>query len=109
MFKNYQSNVLFHLEGAIPSFPQPRAISDIVSSNWKSERSVNMVHSTAEENAPASGQRTPKPPPVKIWQAAEPPFRGYKPADTSGWKRSDAETAIVIDNGALHILNEAFE
>ena len=56
-----------------------------------------MVHAT-NDGPLLSGQRSPKPAP-RIWQASEPPFRGYKPADPSGYQKSNTETAIVIDNG----------
>jgi len=55
-----------------------------------------MVHTTADVQAAA---RTAKPPPAKIWQASDPPFQGYQAADPSGWQKSNADTAIVIDNG----------
>ncbi|KAI9719707.1 MAG: Nuclear actin-protein involved in chromatin remodeling [Chrysothrix sp. TS-e1954] len=72
MFKNYQSNVLFHLEAT-----------------------DNMVHAVDE-----TGPRAPKEPPKKIWHATEPPFKGLKAADPSGHKQSGAGDAIVIDSGS---------
>lgn len=59
-----------------------------------------MVHATADMEA---GPRAAKPPPAKIWQASEPPFKGIQPADPSGWRKSDAETAIIIDNGSWNV------
>ena len=46
------------------------------------------------------GRNSPKPPPNRIWSVNDPPFEGFKPVDRSGWERSTAETAIIIDNGA---------
>jgi actin-related protein 5 len=46
-----------------------------------------------------SGRNSPKPPPARIWNLAEPPFEGIKPVDTEGYKRSSEKTAIVIDFG----------
>lgn len=45
----------------------------------------------------------PIPAPAKLWSLSEPPFEGVKPVDTEGWKRSNASTAIVIDNGSSTI------
>ncbi|KAI4149728.1 MAG: hypothetical protein LQ340_004475 [Diploschistes diacapsis] len=42
---------------------------------------------------------TPKPPP-QVWQASEPPFKGYTPAPSDGYAKSSPSTAIVIDNGS---------
>ena len=47
-----------------------------------------------------SGRNSPKPPPARIWTLSEPPFDGYKPADPSGYQRSNGDTAIVIDQGS---------
>lgn len=44
------------------------------------------------------GKRSPKPP-SRIWYAVEPPFKGYQPTPSEGYAQSDADTAIVIDNG----------
>ena len=65
-----------------------------------------MVHPIADVEAPA---RTAKAPPARIWQASDPPFKGYKDADQHGWQKSSADTAIVIDNGMLsqHIRKQA--
>jgi hypothetical protein len=46
----------------------------------------------------------PKPPPARIWSVSDPPFEGYRPVDGEGYARSNHETAIVIDNGALPML-----
>ncbi|KAF2398253.1 actin-related protein, ARP5 class, partial [Trichodelitschia bisporula] len=54
----------------------------------------------AADTPAASGRASPKPGPVKIWSLSDPPFEGFKPVDTEGWKRSNASTAIVIDNGS---------
>lgn len=52
------------------------------------------------ETPPQSGRNSPKPLPAKIWTLKEPPFEGFKPIDTEGYKRSTPDTAIVIDNGS---------
>ena len=44
------------------------------------------------------GKRSPKPPP-RIWQAIDPPFKGYKPAPSEAYQQSSRDTAVVIDNG----------
>ena len=36
-----------------------------------------------------------------VWQASDPPFKGYTLAPSDGYQRSSASTAIVIDNGTL--------
>ena len=46
----------------------------------------------------SSGGTTPKPPP-RVWNAAEPPFKGYQSPPVQGYQHSSASTAIVIDNG----------
>ena len=46
----------------------------------------------------ASNQSSPKPPP-RVWQASDPPFKGYTPAPSEGYAQSSSSTAIVIDNG----------
>lgn len=46
----------------------------------------------------SSGGNTPKPPP-RVWNAVEPPFKGYQPPPVQGYQHSSAATAIVIDNG----------
>lgn len=45
-----------------------------------------------------TGRDTSKPPP-RIWNAVEPPFKGYQPPPVEGYRHSSAATAIVIDNG----------
>ncbi len=56
-----------------------------------------MVHGI-EDISVLPGQRTPKSSPAKIWYASEPPFKDYKGSE-SGYKKTTAETAIIIDNG----------
>ena len=46
----------------------------------------------------SSGRNSPKPPP-RIWNAVEPPFKGYQAPPVEGYQHSSAATAIVIDNG----------
>ena len=46
----------------------------------------------------SNGKKSPKPPP-RVWYAIEPPFKGRGPSVSEGYAQSDAETAIVIDNG----------
>ena len=38
-------------------------------------------------------------PPPQIWQAVDPPFKGYQPPPSEGYEQSSGDTAIVIDNG----------
>lgn len=45
-----------------------------------------------------NGKRSPKPPP-RIWQAIDPPFKGYQPAPSEAYQQSSRDTAVVIDNG----------
>ncbi|QDS75576.1 hypothetical protein FKW77_006031 [Venturia effusa] len=47
-----------------------------------------------------SGRNSPKPAPAKIWHLQEPPFEGFKPIDTQGYRQSNDQTAIVIDSGS---------
>lgn len=55
---------------------------------------------SAINDAPlASGRNSPKPSPAKYYGVSEPPFEGYKPVDTEGFRQSNRDTAIVIDNG----------
>ncbi|OAL43586.1 actin-like ATPase domain-containing protein [Pyrenochaeta sp. DS3sAY3a] len=55
---------------------------------------------SAINDATPSGRNSPKPAPAKLWSVSEPPFEGFRPIDTEGYARSNAETAIVIDNGS---------
>jgi actin-related protein 5 len=55
---------------------------------------------SAINDAPlASGRNSPKPSPAKYYGVSDPPFEGYKPVDSEGYRHSNRETAIVIDNG----------
>ena len=59
-----------------------------------------------------SERNSPKPPP-RTWQASDPPFKGYTPAPSDGYRESSPSTAIVIDNGknlhsALNLNAESF-
>ncbi|KAF1983698.1 actin-like ATPase domain-containing protein [Aulographum hederae CBS 113979] len=47
-----------------------------------------------------SGRNSPKPAPSKIWYLSDPPFEGFKPINSEGFRKSNSQTAIVIDNGA---------
>lgn len=60
-----------------------------------------MVHATEDAQA-HTGQNPPKLPPSKIWQASEPPFEGFKPAEPQGYRQSRSDTAIIIDNGMIY-------
>jgi hypothetical protein len=53
----------------------------------------------AKDAAVNSGRNSPKPAPTRIWTLNEPPFEGFKPIDTDGFRRSDKNTAIVVDMG----------
>ena len=48
----------------------------------------------------SSGRNSPKPL-AKVWDAPEPPFKGYHEAPTDGYRQSSDSTAIVIDNGKV--------
>ena len=61
-----------------------------------------MVHATADET-PAPPPKSTIPGPPKIWSIKDPTFEGIRPVDTQGYAQSNAETAIVIDNG--NVLN----
>ncbi|EDN11056.1 conserved hypothetical protein [Histoplasma mississippiense (nom. inval.)] len=76
MFKNYQSNVLFHLEAT---------------EELKDQSGYSIY-----------GKNDPKPPP-KLYPVQEPPFKGYMPPQPEGYEQSREATsssAIVIDNGS---------
>ena len=49
-------------------------------------------------DAPSLRNVAPKPP-SRVWQAAEPPFKGYQSPRAEEYEHSSANTAIVIDNG----------
>ena len=49
------------------------------------------------------GNRSPKPP-SKIWQAAEPPFRGYQELPTDSYSQTSSNDPIIIDNGEVPAL-----
>ena len=57
-----------------------------------------MVHATADEQPQADPATLP---PLKLWPVTDAYFGGYQPVDASGYRQSDGETAIVIDNGEL--------
>ncbi|PSK58712.1 Actin-like protein arp5 [Elsinoe australis] len=61
-----------------------------------------MVHYLADLEAP-SGRNSPKPPPKEPYHVSEPPYEGYHEIDTEAYRRSSADTAIVIDNGSSSI------
>lgn len=115
MFKNYQSNVLFHLEGrsfcarfsqfeADPEFHSHRQSPEpFITSPPTTSPELLVMAPSATEPPLSSARREPKSQPPTIWHAAEPPFAGYKPADPSGYKQSSAENAIVIDNGMAKV------
>ena len=47
-----------------------------------------------------SALNSPKPPPTNISGPSDPPYRGQLPTDTSSYRRSSPDTAIIIDNGS---------
>ncbi|KAF2135379.1 uncharacterized protein K452DRAFT_323088 [Aplosporella prunicola CBS 121167] len=51
-------------------------------------------------DTPQVVRNNPKPPPEKLWAVRDPPVQGYRAIDTEGYRRSSADTAIVIDNGS---------
>ncbi|OCK77034.1 actin-like ATPase domain-containing protein [Lepidopterella palustris CBS 459.81] len=59
-----------------------------------------MAPSATNDNPAESGRNSPKPPPAKLWSVNDPPFEGFRPIDTEGYRRSSHDTAIVIDNGS---------
>ncbi|KAF2761207.1 actin-like ATPase domain-containing protein [Pseudovirgaria hyperparasitica] len=62
-----------------------------------------MAPSFANDVPAGSGRNSPKPEPTKLWGVSEPPFEGFKPIDTEGYKRSNSSTAIIIDNGSSNV------
>ena len=44
------------------------------------------------------GRDSPRPP-ARLWYAADPPFKGYQPDPSDGYRESSESSAIVIDNG----------
>jgi hypothetical protein len=65
-----------------------------------------MAPSAIHDVPMASGRNSPRAAPTKLYSVSEPPFEGYRPVDTEGYARSNHETAIVIDNGSCHQLQD---
>ena len=63
---------------------------------------VNMPHFTLPI-LPPSGRNTPPPPPTTIYSVSDPPFAGQLPIDTTTYRQSSSDTAIVIDNGSSSV------
>lgn len=55
-------------------------------------------------NGAAQDVRNAKPSPERIWSLKDPPFEGIRDIDNEGYRRSDSNTAIVIDNGTSSLL-----
>ncbi|OJD39927.1 chromatin remodeling complex subunit [Diplodia corticola] len=51
----------------------------------------------------AQDVRSAKPSPERIWSLKDPPFEGIRDVDSEGYRRSDSNTAIVIDNGSSSV------
>lgn len=47
-----------------------------------------------------SGRNSPKPPPTNVYTVSDPPYRGQLSTDTSTYRSTAPDTAIVIDNGS---------
>ncbi len=52
-------------------------------------------------SAPAQGVGAPPPP--RVWQVTDPPFKGYQPPPSSAFEQNSNEKVIVIDNGKLTV------
>ena len=50
-----------------------------------------------------SSRNSPKPPPTRVYNVSEPPYRGQLEPDTSAYRNSSHDTAIVIDNGSSSV------
>ena len=50
-----------------------------------------------------SGRNSPKPPPSHLSALADPPYQGQLPTNTSAYRSSTPDTAIVIDNGSSSV------
>lgn len=50
-----------------------------------------------------SSRNSPKPPPTRVYNVSEPPYRGQLEPDTSAYRNSSPDTAIVIDNGSSSV------
>lgn len=59
--------------------------------------SARYVVSVLESEA-TNGNKSPKLPP-QVWHAVDAPFKGHQAAPSKGYRQSNGDTTIVIDNG----------
>lgn len=52
---------------------------------------------------PPSGRNSPKQPPTHLYHVSDPPYHGQLPTDTSAYRSSSHDTAIIIDNGSSSV------
>jgi len=50
-----------------------------------------------------SGRNSPKPPSTHVTNISDPPYRGQLPTTTDVYRKSAADTAIVVDNGSSSV------
>lgn len=81
----------------------PRADHDIASTHLSAQTPISTAATMVQpaSNGAAQDLRNTKPSPERIWSIKDPPFEGIREVDTEGYRRSDSNTAIVIDNGTL--------
>ncbi|MCJ1306682.1 Nuclear actin-protein involved in chromatin remodeling [Agyrium rufum] len=60
--------------------------------------SVRVFDAVSSHNG--MSQRINPKPPSQVWQAPDPPFKGYRAPPKDGYAKSSPTTAIVIDNGS---------
>ena len=72
------------------------------SSNSQALVSLAMPHYTFPIEPP-SGRNSPKPAPNHIYNISDPPYHGQLSTDTSAYRNSSRDTAIVIDNGSASV------
>jgi actin-related protein 5 len=61
-----------------------------------------MPHYTTNIEA-QSGRNSPKPAPNKVYTVSDPPYQGQLETDTSFYRKTSPDTAIVIDNGSSSV------
>ncbi|KAL9030105.1 MAG: hypothetical protein Q9196_001745 [Gyalolechia fulgens] len=64
---------------------------------------MTIIHTRYKSLVPSKGhcdKRLSPKPLLRVWPAAESPFRGYEALPTDGYAQTSGNTAIVIDNGA---------
>ncbi|KAI4174084.1 MAG: hypothetical protein LQ343_002530 [Gyalolechia ehrenbergii] len=64
---------------------------------------MTIIHTRYTDAVPSKGhfdRRLSPKPLLRVWPAAESPFRGYQPLPVDGYAQTSRDTPIVIDNGA---------